>query len=37
MKALGIELILSGRIAEFTPNEFLVPIKKAVSETAKLK
>ena len=37
MKALGIEFILSGRTVEFTPNEFLAPIKKAVSETARLK
>ena len=28
MKALGIEFILSGRTVEFTPNEFLAPIKK---------
>ncbi len=28
MKVLGIEFILSGRTVEFTPNEFLAPIKK---------
>lgn len=36
MKALGGEMTLSGRTVHFTPSEFLIPIKKAVAETASL-